>query len=309
MNGVQLNRCIPVGYIVFGEHLLLQMLEAPSTSPADPFIHRTERRQEQSGAARHLVAVHDSHEPAPDLLAGFVFHSSRCGSTLLCNMLEAGSDCFVVRESPVLNRLLNDPTLMPEQRSKLLRAVTAAYCRYADHLGQRCVVKFSSHCALHLPYLADEYPTVPWTYLYRAPQAVVASLMGKTPGWVSTEFLHRALGIDMEELPSAPEGLAALMLQRCFASVAKINGMSRFGTLYAYEQLSDQDAPAAQGVARHFGFGITDRGAAAMRACLGVDAKTGKPLPRVVDSNDLQQYEASCSVCELDYEYLCSHTS
>jgi hypothetical protein len=107
---------------------------------------------------------------------GFVFHMSRCGSTLIAQMLAQLSSTIVLSEAQPLDALLrlrgqgvDDVTLIG-----WLRGMVSA-------LGQprarerRLFVKFHAWHVLELPFLARAFPEVPWVFVFREPRDVLRS--------------------------------------------------------------------------------------------------------------------------------------
>ena len=108
---------------------------------------------------------------------GFIFHLSRCGSTLLAQMLAALPRNIVVSEAPPIDHLLrgkfegaNDDEKMAWLRG-LLSAL--AQCRNGDE--KQFFVKFDSWHVINLPLIRRAFPDVPWIFLYRDPIEVLAS--------------------------------------------------------------------------------------------------------------------------------------
>jgi hypothetical protein len=109
---------------------------------------------------------------------GFLFHMSRCGSTLVSQMLAALPRNIVLSEAGPLDDVLRanvrDPRVTDEQRIAWLRGMVSA-------LGQRragedrLFVKFDAWHTLYLPLIQAAFPGVPWVFLYRDPVEVLVS--------------------------------------------------------------------------------------------------------------------------------------
>ncbi len=291
---------LPIDYVLHGDKIFLYMIDGPRSKPAHAFTDETESELVNKKSPSRLVPVVGSEYPERSSLAGLIFHCARCGSTLLSNMLDTLSDCYVVRESAVLNKLLNDSGLLEGQRAVLLKTVVMYYCLYARALGARCVVKFSSHCVDHQTFILQHLLDTPWVYLYREPTSVIASLIKKRPSWasrVSAEF-------------SPPQ--LCLRLKQGFALVAESYGKyPKISLLLHYQQLHGACANGAQIVADHFGFQVSPDGAARMTMCLQYESKTGLRVGVVAMEPCLFKLEAekTCQeFCWEEYEYLCDNT-
>ncbi|MEL7690362.1 hypothetical protein [Citromicrobium bathyomarinum] len=121
--------------------------------------------------------------PPPD---GFVFHMSRCGSTLVAQMLAELDEVTVVSEAPV-----SDTVLRLHRSGRLtaehLRGAAAALTRFRHPDARRAVFKLD---AWHTPCwrtLASVFPETPAIFLHRDPIEVLVSQerrpgMHVTPG-------------------------------------------------------------------------------------------------------------------------------
>ncbi len=111
--------------------------------------------------------------------AGFIFHGSRCGSTLIAQMLAALPENVVLSEaSPidgVLRSNLRDPTITEEQRVLWLRGMLNALGQRRHAEETSLFVKFDSWHTVLLPLIQRAFPTVPWIFVYREPVEVLMS--------------------------------------------------------------------------------------------------------------------------------------
>jgi hypothetical protein len=144
--------------------------------------------------------------------AAFVFHMSRCGSSLLVRALGQSHRLVVMSEVPVLNQLLRRlcrddlaaPIADPEAR-RVLRNFVLALGRRRDPRHQKLVVKFSSWNVLLLDSIRAVFPGVPCLFLYREPAEVMVSLLRGPPGFVRDKGSRRSRSLS---------GLDAAALER-----------------------------------------------------------------------------------------------
>jgi hypothetical protein len=103
--------------------------------------------------------------PAPD---GLVFHWSRCGSTLVSQMLAALPDTICVSEAQPLDEAIHigDPGLV--------RAMIAALGRRGKQ-NDRLFFKLNCWHALAIADLAGLFPDTPWLFLFREPVEILVS--------------------------------------------------------------------------------------------------------------------------------------
>lgn len=172
----------------------------------DPFFDNTLARQVPAQRQRCDTprAALDAVGPsmAPD---AFIFHVSRCGSTLLTQMLAALPRCVVMSEPPIIDAVLrrhHDEALAPAETAALLRQVVHA-------LGQRrfaeeahFFVKLDCWHIHSLALIRLAFPATPCLFLYREPHAVLASHRRQRGPQMVPGLLHRAL------LPAAAPGIA-----------------------------------------------------------------------------------------------------
>lgn len=105
--------------------------------------------------------------------AGFVFHLSRCGSTLVAQMLAAVAEHVVLSEAAPLEAVLragDDPDAV-----RWLRGMLGALGQPRDPRHRRVFVKFDAWSTLQLPLIRRAFPGVPWLFLYRDPVEVLVS--------------------------------------------------------------------------------------------------------------------------------------
>jgi hypothetical protein len=105
---------------------------------------------------------------------GLIFHMSRCGSTLVAQMLAAVPDNIVVSEAPVLDALIQH-VASGAAPSGAIAAMMAALTRDRSGAGRRRFIKLDSWHIFALPQLRGALPGVPWVFLYRNPVEVLVS--------------------------------------------------------------------------------------------------------------------------------------
>jgi hypothetical protein len=181
-------------------------LELGRTSFREPFFHQTVARFLQEAPtvlATDLVALRTLADGAPSLRPkGFIFHMSRCGSTLLSNMIGALPRHLVVAEPMALSLVLAvpDESFDVVSRRELLRQVICALGQPHDPEQEHYVIKLTSSNVLLLPLFREIYPEVPWVFLYRNPAEVIVSNLLSPTGWLNgrgkNDRVQRALALD-----------------------------------------------------------------------------------------------------------------
>jgi hypothetical protein len=194
---------------------------------------------------------------------GFIFHMSRCGSTLVSQML-AQSDCNIaISEASPIDAAVR--TNSPE----ILRAMVKAFGRPRSGHERRFFIKLDSWHALALPLFERTFPDTPWLFLYRDPLEVMVS-QAREPGsqMVPQLVAPSIYGIDGPNIPG-PDYTARVLNRICAAAADAL--ASPRGRAINYRNLPDA---FETDILPHFCVapGATER--AAMRGACRFDAKT-----------------------------------
>ncbi|MFV8754895.1 sulfotransferase [Nannocystaceae bacterium ST9] len=134
-----------------------------------------------------IAALLDWHADKPGLAPrGFVFHMSRCGSTLVAQMLAAAPEHRVLSEPPPLDTILRSPrapspeSVDDDRRVAWLRAWISAAGQ--PRAGEReLFVKLDAWHVFDLPLIRRAFPDTPWIFLHRNPIEVLVSAL-RGPG-------------------------------------------------------------------------------------------------------------------------------
>ncbi len=152
---------------------------------------------------------------------GFVFHVSRCGSTLVAQMLASCRRFLVLSEPSPVDAVLRAPVVR-STRVAWLRRLLSVLGRPPEREGA-LFVKFDSWSVLHLDLVAEAFPATPWIFLYRDPLEVLVSLLRHSgvhgvPGALPPELF----GLAPAELPdlSREEYVARVLERICEAALA-----------------------------------------------------------------------------------------
>lgn len=120
--------------------------------------------------------------------AGLIFHTSRCGSTLVCQMLKQHPDLVVLGEPTLLNQIVRSAVLSREQKIRALQQSIGLFAHWARETGRRLIIKLSCWNVLIMD-LYREAATCPTLYLYRHYLPVLESLLRKPPRWLAADLL------------------------------------------------------------------------------------------------------------------------
>jgi hypothetical protein len=98
---------------------------------------------------------------------------SRCGSTLVTQMLAAVPDFRVLSEPQLVNDVLRPPGTDEERARRLRLAVGALGQRTGNERGY--VLKLDPWATVDLPVIRRAFPETPWLFLSRDPAEVLVS--------------------------------------------------------------------------------------------------------------------------------------
>jgi gluconate kinase len=250
----------------------------------EPFFNDTIERR-----LRHPFALLFRHQTSFDVLLerrahrpglpvrGLIFHMSRCGSTLVSQMLAALPWCRVLSEAGPIDSVLRAHLTLPgvddETRISWLRAVVAALGQPGHPEERALFLKLDAWNTLELPLLQRAFPGVPWVFLYREPVEVMASHLN-----------HRGAHMLPGLLEPVPPGLAPLdasgmtleeygarvLARICQAGLEGYEARTNPARLVSYRQLPDV---VPELLAGHFGQDVTPEDLERMRAAGQRDAK------------------------------------
>jgi len=207
--------------------------------------------------------------------SGFIFHMSRCGSTLVSQMLAAIPRNIVVSEAGPIDAVVqarySRPDLSDEQHAAWLRWMIGALGQARSREERHLFVKLDSWHALALPLFRGAFPTVPWIFLYRDPLEILVSQLKRrgmhmVPGVIG----HDVFGFETSQSIQEPESYCAQVLARIGDGALRDYTPGR-ALLVNYNEL-----PAAlwTDVLPHFGVSCSADDRAAMTKAARYDAKS-----------------------------------
>ncbi|MFP2907634.1 sulfotransferase family protein [Pyxidicoccus sp. 3LFB2] len=262
----------------------------------DPFFDQTLERR-----LRHPFPLLFRHQTTMEALVarsaerpglpvrGLVFHMSRCGSTLVAQLLAALPRHIVLSEpgpvDTVLRAHLRLPGVTDAQRVEWLRAVVGALGQRRNPEEQAVFLKLDAWHVLELPLLQRAFPGVPWLFLYREPVEVMASHQGHRGAHMLPGMLGPALlGLEPEALTGMPlEEFGARVLARiCEAGLRGYRERQGPARLLDYRQLQTESLAL---LTELFGLDVTPEDAERLRGAAERDAKN-PVVPFADDTED-----------------------
>lgn len=235
--------------------------------------------------------------------SGFVFHMSRCGSTLIGQMLAALDRSLVISEAPAIDDVIQAnvraPAVSEDEQVEWLRTIVSA-------LGQPpadqdlYVVKLDSWHIHKLPLIRRAFPATPWVFLYRDPVEVLVSQL-RNPGKFSFPGAMEPSILDMrfEDITglSRAEWCARALAGFC-RSALRFRGEPG-GLFLNYDQLPEAVWTTFP---KHFAISFTGSEVARMREAACFDAKS--PAVQFQSDSRRKQREAEPAIRELAERFL-----
>lgn len=110
--------------------------------------------------------------------AAFIFHVSRCGSTLLTQLLATDPQITALSEVPALDEsfaFARANSFSPAETKTLLRSMINVLGRTEPAMEKQVFVKLDSWHIFYHALIREIYPRVPFVLLYRSPDEVLQS--------------------------------------------------------------------------------------------------------------------------------------
>lgn len=185
--------------------------------------------------------------------SGFIFHTSRCGSTLTAKALARSPRHVVINQGGPLQRgfwaaitreWTCDATPDPENLTAF-RNLVLAMTRRRRPQQDRSFVKFISWNTLYANFIMAAFPQMPALFLYRDPVEVVASVLRDTTAVLGAKGKRQAgflAGVDWRETVAMGD---VEYLARCFARYLEMaDGSSGRISPVNYVDITPENFPA-----------------------------------------------------------------
>jgi hypothetical protein len=224
------------------------------------------RRQTPMEQLSEIVRASDVISPT-----GFIFHISRCGSTLVSQMLASPDTNIVISEASVFDEIVRTQAA-DDQKVIWLRAMVDALGRRRFDREKDYFIKFDCWNTLDLDLIQRAFPETPWIFVYRNPVEVMVSNM-REPG---VQMIPGAIpglfpGMSLDELLLfSKEERCARVIAKFFQAALDNEGSAK-ALLINYEQLPDA---VFGSIAAHFGLRFDAVQTEAMTHATGFHAKS-----------------------------------
>ncbi len=237
---------LPVDAVVIEGRPGLMWMEMSGVGLTEPFFQQTVDRARRENRAERFTEFDvllqtekelDSVEPT-----GFIFHSSRCGSTLVANACRAVSNSIVLSEANAIDKLIArfitdaDNPVKESLYSVFLRGVVHALAQRRTQNERYLFIKFACCSFAQLERIKRIWPNVPWLFLYRDPVETIVSNIRDVPPWLIDNDRRVLSSIIGNESEMSLEELCARTIGSLFSTAYKLANAN--GMLLNYNQLS-----------------------------------------------------------------------
>ena len=277
---------LPARAALHATGLYFSLREIRPSELQDPFMQETIARIPARESVVQIAREDLGRGTAGTSPAGIVFHVSRCGSTLVSQLLKQHVGAVVYAEPLPANEILLPPHKWP--RPDLVAALRSLGAAFAGHARKPYVLKLTSWNTLFADLVAEAFPTTPWVLCLRDPAEVGVSLLGQPAGWIwDGQGPAAAFGkyIDPESASRSREEYLARLYGAFCESANRLDATR--GRLVRYESL-----PAAvwDVIAPHFGLSVDATLRARMQetATMNSKAPVGRPAKFAGDAAEKQ---------------------
>jgi hypothetical protein len=312
---------IPVDAQTDNGRVVVRWLDIGDGQFREPFFKQTieNRRQELGRTASHDTGIDEVIAAAKALPeagpAGFIFHVSRCGSTLVMNALKLDLKVVGLSEPQIFSKLLApfmwgmheiDNVEWAQTREELLRALVTIYAHCSNEYRRQVVIKFPSVGILWMSALRSIWPAVPYIVITRNPiEVVVSQLAGRQDGWIRMQgnplALWKLFGLtsmtpNVRALPKE-EFCARIMGHLCDAAAYECD---THGRLVCYEKMT---ADTIEKISRLFGLPIGATNGTEIAKVMRTYAKDPSSSQAFYDDRTWKQRGATDSVRKACFQW------
>lgn len=213
MNEHTLKNWIPYR-LNFYENVSCQWLFVDDKAFTEPFFHESTAKCRIYDENRHIFKSTSTLEGlisyaesiSTVVPTAFIFHVSRCGSTLLAQLLSLDEQNIVLAEPPIFDEVLREiafknTNILEETINESLKAVVKFLGQKRTGLEKNLFIKLDSWHIFYYEKLRKLYPETPFIFSFRRPDEVIRSQikesgMHAAPGVIQPEIF----GFILEEI-------------------------------------------------------------------------------------------------------------
>ncbi len=208
--------------------------------------------------------------------SGFIFHMSRCGSTLISQMLAALPRFLMVSEPPPLDEVIQAKRqieeLSQDEHVDWLRLIVRALGQTRSGEETHYFIKLDAWHIHSLALIREAFPDTPWIFVYRDPLEVMVSQLAK-PGKLSIPGAISPVILGLE-----PADITALSKEewcaRVLVGILRAAVQARSDPRVLFINYRDLPEVLFGPILRHFGICLAQDEELRMRETAAFDAKT-----------------------------------
>jgi hypothetical protein len=238
--------------------------------------------------------------------SGFIFHMSRCGSTVISQMLASLEENVVVSEAGPVDALarahLRAPLVPEERRIQWLQWMVSALGQRRAGGETRYFLKLDARTTFEMPLLRKAFPQVPWIFLYRDPVEVLVSLVNRPSSMTTPGMGENLLGLPMPEIADLGMEQYAARVLALLCEKACRQFPDRHGKLVNYREIPEVVWRELPG---HFNFHLESAAIERMQQAAGWHAK--EPARRFEADSARRQSEASEKIRRAAEQWVAPH--
>ncbi len=287
----------------------LNVADIPFTAP---FFNQTIRqfREEHPSAQSYRTTLDhlmEGLDEGSDLRPnGLIFHLSRCGSTLVAQMLAALETNRVLSEPGPINDVLGEKWMFaPQSLRKQTLAGLIRILGYPLHpTQQNYFLKFSSWNTVFLPTILSVIPDCRKTFIYRSPIEIMVSTLDQPPQWVSS-FKDNPVKSGWF-IDCSPRKIALLSKEEfCARLLARIiHVVLEDPTQWMLVNYTELPQAVTTRIAPFFGLTLSQEQEARMQAMTRLHAKSYKEQRLFVPDSATKQQSASVEILRAVEQYV-----
>jgi hypothetical protein len=206
MNSHPLQNWIPFRLDFYEKDLNCRWLYIADKTYTEPFFHEStakcgnfEENRKFFKAVSTLEGLIEFTENLPTIApTAFIFHVSRCGSTLLAQLLSLDEQNIVLAEPPIFDEVLREiafknTDISEETINESLKAVVKFLGQKRTGLEKNLFIKLDSWHIFYYEKLRKLYPETPFIFSFRRPDEVIRSQ-------IKESGMHAAPGVIQPEI-------------------------------------------------------------------------------------------------------------
>jgi hypothetical protein len=236
---------------------------------------------------------------------GFIFHMSRCGSTLATQMLASNDKSFVLSEPTIINTIL-DPSLKikSDKRIALLNATVNALVSCSPVNCEQVFIKFRSWGALYIDYILERFQNTPWMFIHRYSLEVLQSVLEKPPGWLRcrknyTKHFSGFLGVGENYTLSMSDDEYIARMLGAFCRAARCASLGR-KIFIDYKELKSSLVTVAESL---LGTSFNDSEVATMSSVSEIYSKDARKIQKFQPDSERKRAKATANQINLTNEF------